>query len=135
MKLSSGEKLAWRQIVHPGASKNEPKEKRIMALLLMQFSRLDEKTFKRRTQALYESDSVEGPRAVAWGMRMLATQCEPGTDRHFFLEQMDRCEEDAARMKKVREGWRAFGEEDPWWVVHSIPERPIARYNSAPNFR
>ena len=106
-----------------------------MALLLMQFSRLDQRTFEKRTRALYESDCVEGPRAVAWGMRMLATQCEPGEGRSFFLEQMDLCKEDAARMKKVREGWRAFGEEDPWWVVHSIPERPLPRYNSAPTFR
>ena len=135
MKLSSGEKLAWRQIVHAGVSKNEPKEKRLMALLLLQFPRLDQRSFEKRTRAIYESDSVQGPRAVAWGMRMMATQCEPGEGRSFFLEQMELCKEDAARMKKVRQGWRAFGEEDPWWVVHSIPERPLPRYNSEPSFR
>ena len=106
-----------------------------MALLLLHFPRLDQRTFEKRTRAIYESDSVQGPRAVAWGMRMLATTCEPGEGRDFFLQQMDRCKEDAARMQKVRQGWRAFGEKDPWWVVHSRPERPLARYQSEPSLR
>ena len=104
-----------------------------MALLLLQLT--EQKTFERRTRAIYESDSVQGPRAVAWGMRMLATRCEPGEGRDFFLEQEERCKEDAARMQKVRQGWRAFGEADPWWVVHNRPERPLARYQSEPSLR
>ena len=104
-----------------------------MALLLLQLT--DQKTLEKRTRAIYESDSVQGPRAVAWGMRMLATSCEPGEGRDFFLEQEERCKEDAARMQKVRQGWQAFGEKDPWWVVHSSPERPLARYQSEPTLR
>ena len=106
-----------------------------MALLLLQLT--DQKTFERRTRAIYESDSVQGPRAVAWGMRMLATSCGPNEreGRDFFLEQEERCKEDAARMQKVRKGWQAFGEKDPWWVVHSRPERPLARYQSEPSLR
>ena len=90
MKFSAGEKLAWRQITQTGAAKDQPKEKRLMALLLLQFPRMDQRSFEKRTRAIYESDSVQGPRAVAWGMRMLATSCEPDEGREFFLEQEDR---------------------------------------------
>ena len=60
------------------------------------------------------ADDVQGPLAVEWGMRMMATQCEPGKDRNFFVKQMEMCKEDAARMKRIKKGWQAFGVDDTW---------------------
>ncbi len=38
--------------------------------------------------------------------------------------------DDAAIMMKVKRGWMKFGEDDPWFVVHSQPEKVMGRYNS-----
>ena len=47
-----------------------------------------------------------------------------------ILNQMDIAKNDAAVMRRIRKGWQAFGVNDPWWVVHDTPVRPMARYNS-----
>ena len=131
--LTSGEKLAWRSILEVSSSKDASSQQRLAALLLRRFTTIDQKTFERRLRAIYDSDSIQGPLAVGWAMRMMATQCEPGNDRDFFVKQMEMCKEDAAIMKRVKKGWTAFGT-DPWWVVHSSPEPQIPRYNSEPIF-
>ena len=47
-------------------------------------------------KAVYVSDAVLGPQAIAYTMRIMATRCEPGPDRMCFLKQMRAAEEDAA---------------------------------------
>ena len=79
---------------------------------------------------LYQSCSINGPRAVAWGLRKMGDICPPGSDRHFYLQEADKAMDDAARMLKVKRGWMKFGEEDPWWVVFPQGEPILARYNS-----
>ena len=34
-----------------------------------------------------------------------------------ILNQMDIAMNDAAVMRRIRNGWQAFGVDDPWWVV------------------
>ena len=75
---------------------------------------------------------MEGPEAVAWGLRMMAIIHPPGKDRVKILEQMDNARNDAAVMRKIRKGWQQYGYEDCWWVVHDKRPRQMARYNSAP---
>ena len=73
------------------------------------------------------TDSVEGAEAVAWGLQQIATMTPSGKDRNKILEQMDNARNDAAIMRKIRTGWKLFGEDDPWWVVHGMPVRSLAR--------
>ena len=94
--LTRGEKLAWRSILEVSSSKDASSQQRLAALLLRRFTTMDQKTFERRLSAIYNSDSIQGPLAVGWAMRMMATQCEPGNDRDFFVKQMEMCKEDAA---------------------------------------
>ena len=47
----------------------------------------------------------------------------------FYLTEADKALEDAARMKKLMNGWSVWGEH-PWWIVHGKPEKQMARYNS-----
>ena len=110
-------------------SKDVSKQKRCMALLLR--LKLTQKEFQRRMRQLYDTDSVQGPEAVAWGLQIMATMCEPGPDRIFLLEQMDNARNDAALMKRIRKGWQAYGT-DPWSVVHDTQTKQMARYNSEP---
>ena len=93
--------------------------------------KLTQKEFQRRMRQLYDTDSVEGPEAIAWGLQIMATLCEPGPGRIFLLEQMDNAKNDAALMKRIRKGWQAYGT-DPWSVVHDTPTKHMARYNSEP---
>ena len=100
-----------------------------MAIILR--IKLSEKEFERRMRQLYNTDPVDGPEAIAWGLQIMATLSEPGPGRNFLLEQMDNARNDAALMKRIRKGWQAYGT-DPWWVVHDTPAKQIARYNSEP---
>ena len=72
------------------------------------------------------------PTAVAWGLQQMATMQPSGKDRNMILNQMDLAKNDEAIMRRIRKGWQAFGVDDPWWVVHDTPVRPMARYNSEP---
>ena len=72
---------------------------------------------------------VEGPQAIAWGLRTMGEICPPGKDRMLYLTEVDKALEDAARMKKLMNGWSVWGEH-PWWIVHGKPEKQMARYNS-----
>jgi len=130
--LNSGEKLAWSSIVEVAFSKDASKQVRLMALLLTQLPNLKKDEFEKRMKAVYLSESVLGPQAIAWSMRVMATRCEPGPQRNFFLNQMRAAENDAAIMERVQTGWRKFGVSDPWDVVYPEKVRQMARYNSLP---
>ena len=110
--------MAWQSIQEVVSSTDASKQKRIMALLLLQLHTMKKEQFERRMAAVYSSDAVLGPHAIAFAMRVMATRCPPGKDRNFFLEQMDTAQNDAAAMKRVRKGWQAFGVTDPWFVVY-----------------
>ena len=100
-----------------------------MALLLLQIQKMDQKQFERRLVRLYQSCSINGPRAVAWGLRKLGEITPPGDDRRFWLAQADAAMDDAATMLKLKRGWMEYGDH-PWWVVHAETQKPMARYNS-----
>ena len=112
--------------------KEVSKQRKCMALLLRLLPAIQKKEFERRMRQLYATDSVAGPEAVAWGLRMMATKCEPGEQRRFFLEQMDIAKNDAATMRRIRKGWLQYGVTDPWWVVHHTESKQLPRYNSEP---
>ena len=124
--------MAWQSIQEVVSSKDASKQKRIMALLLLQLHTMKKEEFERKMAAVYSSDAVSGPLAIAFAMRVMATRCPPGKDRNFFLEQMDAAQNDAAAMKRVRKGWQAFGVTDPWVVVHPEKQEWLPRYNSWP---
>ena len=98
----------------------------------MQAHTLKMKVFEKRMKAVYMSDAVLGPQAIAFAMRVMATRCPPGKERNFFLEQMDAALSDAVAMKRVRKGWQAFGVTDPWFVVYTERQSWLPRYNSWP---
>ena len=130
--MNSGEKVAWWSIQQVAFSKDVSKQKRLMALLLMQLPNLKKEDFEKRMKAVYLSESVLGPQSIAYAMKVMATRCEPGKDRNFFLTQMRAAENDAAIMERVQTGWRKFGVSDPWDVVYPEKVRQMARYNSLP---
>ena len=99
--LSSGEKVAWSSIVEVAFSKDASKQVRLMALLLTQLHNLKREDFEKRMKAVYLSESVLGPLAIAWSMKVMATRCEPGAQRNFFLNQMRAAENDAAMMMLI----------------------------------
>jgi hypothetical protein len=132
LKKSTGQKIVLQQINDVCFSKTETRQKRLMALLLCRIKKLNKKQFYKQLKSIYESESIEGPLAVAWGMNMMAIQTEPGQDRIFFLNEMDKCKADAHLMKKIKKGWVQYNVVDPWWVVHHKPEKQMARYNSEP---
>ena len=103
-----------------------------MAMILRLLPQLTQSEWAKRCAQLYRTDSIQGPEAVAWGLRMMATIHPPGKDRVKILEQMDNARNDAAIMRKIRKGWKLFGKDDPWWVVYDEPVRALARYNSEP---
>ena len=80
-----------------------------MALLLLQLHGLDQKQFTRRIRKLYGTCSIEGPRAVAWGLRKMGEISPPGSDRRFYLSEADKAMDDAATMLKVKRGWMKSG--------------------------
>ena len=126
--------MAWQSIQEVVSSKDASKQKRIMALLLTQLHSMTKEQFERRMAAVYASDAVSGPQAIAFAMRLMATRCPPGKDRNFFLTQMDAANNDATTMKRVRKGWQAFGVTDPWFVIHPEKQPWLPRYNSWPSF-
>ena len=129
---NSSDKIIWSSILEVCLSKDASKQRRCMAILLRLLPTIQKKEFARRMRQLYATDSVEGPEAVAWGLRMMATKCEPGEQRRFFLEQMDNARDDAAIMRRIRKGWLQYGVTDPWWVVHHTENKQLPRYNSEP---
>ena len=108
--------------------------KKCMALLLKTMLLFPQATFERRMKGIYNSHSVNGPLAVSWGLRVMSWKAAPGTDRDFFLSQMEKCDRDAATMKRIQNGWEKFGM-TPDEVINHVPARQIARYNSEPCFR
>ena len=124
----------WRSIRSVCFCKECSAEQRCMALMLLQTHKMTQKQFHNRLKTIYLASSIQGPQAVAWGLRMLAQGTPAGKDRRFFLNEADNAMDDAARMKKIRKGWIQFGEEDPWFVVHPGNEKQMARYNSNPLF-
>ena len=126
--------MAWQSIQEVVSSKDASKQKRIMALLLTQLHSMTKEQFERRMAAVYASDAVSGPHAIAFAMKLMATRCPPGKDRNFFLTQMDAANNDATTMKRVRKGWQAFGVTDPWFVIHPEKQPWLPRYNSWPSF-
>ena len=129
---NSSDKIIWSSILEVCLSKDASKQRRCMAILLRLLPTIQKKEFERRMRQLYATDSVEGPEAVAWGLRMMATKCEPGEQRRFFLEQMDMAKNDAANMRRIKKGWLQYGVTDPWWVVHHSESKQVPRYNSEP---
>ena len=130
MSTKNGKQLAWRSIHQAYCSKDVPKQTRCMAIILKHITQLTESQFQKRCRQLYATDSVEGPEAIAWGFQMMATMMPAGSERNKILDQMDRAKNDAAVMRKIRKGWKQFGEDDSWWVVHDKPYKQLARYNS-----
>ena len=133
MPNRTGEKWVWQSIHRTFFSKDVAKQRRLMAMILRQLHRMSQEDFRRRCSQLYTTDSVEGPEAVAWGLQMMAAIQPPGPDRMELLRQMDHCKNDAAVMRRIRNGWKLFGVEDPWWVVHDQPVPTLARYHSEPS--
>ena len=130
--INSSDKIIWSSILEVCLSKDASKQRRCMAILLRLLPTIQKKEFARRMRQLYATDSVDGPEAVAWGLRMMATKCEPGEQRRFFLEQMDKARDDAAIMRRIRKGWLQYGVTDPWWVVHDTESKQMPRYYSEP---
>ena len=128
----SGEQLAWQSIREVLCSKDADKHKRCMAMILRLMPQISQSEWTKRCAQLYRTNSVQGPEAVAWGLRMMAMIHPPGKDRVTILEQMDNAKNDAALMRRIRKGWQAFGYEDCWWVVHDTPVPTLARYHSEP---
>ncbi len=56
----------WR-LIQVVFSKDASKQRRCMALLLLQLHKLTQNQFERRLKQLYQTNSIEGPRSVAWG--------------------------------------------------------------------
>ena len=131
-KNKSDEKLAWQLIREVLCLKDADKHKRCMAMILRLMPQISQSEWAKRCAQLYRTDSVQGPEAVAWGLRMMAMIHPPGKDRRIILDQMDKAKNDAALMRKIRKGWQEYGYEDCWWVVHDKPERQMARYHSEP---
>ena len=123
---------AWRSIQEVCLSKDAGKHKKCMALILRLLPQMPQSEWERRCRQLYRTHSVEGPEAVAWGLKLMATIHPPGKDRITILEQMDQARNDAAIMRKIQKGWQQYGFEDPWWVVHHKPEKQLPRYHSEP---
>ncbi len=71
-----------------------------------------------------------GPATWGWGLQEMTKLCPPGKDKHFFNDQADNALNDAALMRRIGKGWLAFGETDPWSVVHPGSEKQMAWYNS-----
>ena len=128
---NSSDKIIWSSILEVCLSKDASKQRRCMAILLRLLPTIQKKEFARRMRQLYATDSVEGPEAVAWGLKILASKCE-GKHRRFFLEQMDHARNDAAIMRRIRKGWLQYCVTDPWWVVHGSESKQLPRYNSEP---
>ena len=123
---------AWRSIQAVCLSKDAGKHKKCMALILRLLPQMPQSEFEKRCKQLYKTHSVDGPEAVAWGLKLMASIHPPGKDRITILEQMDQCRHDAAIMRKIQKGWQQYGFEDPWWVVHHKPEKQLPRFCSEP---
>ena len=112
-----------------------PELKRARALLDL-MPKLDEARWTQAFKTLYRSEQVEGPRAVSWLLNVLASQAPGGQDRLWLRAQADVAMEESCQQRRLRKGWRQFGEDDAWWVVHDPPKEPwLPRYNSEPALR
>ena len=92
--------------------------KKCMAIILRLLPQLSPGEWERRCKQLYRTDQVEGPEAIAWGLKLMAEQMPAGAARIRCLNEMDKARNDAAVMRKIRRGWKLFGVDDPWWAVH-----------------
>ena len=81
--MNPAQRHAWLSTQEALSSKDVSKQKKCMAMILR--LKLSQREFQRRMRQLYDTDPVEGPEAVAWGLRIMATLCEPGPDRIFLL--------------------------------------------------
>ena len=117
------------------AAEASPELKRARALLAL-MPKLDEARWTQAVKTLYRSERIEGARAVSWLLNVLASQTPGGQDRIWLRTQADLAMEDSCQQRRLRKGWRQFGEDDPWWVVHEPPKEPwLPRYNSEPALR
>ena len=117
------------------AAEASPELKRARALLAL-MPKLDEARWTQAFKTLYRSEQVEGPRAVSWLLNVLASQAPGGADRLWLRAQADVAMEESCQQRRLRKGWRQFGEDDAWWVVHDPPKEPwLPRYNSEPALR
>ena len=94
-----------RQIRETLLDKNASKQKRIMAMIIGRLPQLNQSEWSRRCAHIYASDAIEGPEAMAWGLKMIAAVNPPGMDRNMVLEEMDKAKSLAHAMRKVRKGW------------------------------
>ena len=133
----------WRSTASRGSERGSvprlhaqasPELKRARALLDL-MPKLDEARWTAALKTLYRSEQVEGPRAVSWLLNVLASQAPGGADRLWLRAQADTAMEDSCQQRRLRKGWRQFGVDDPWWVVHDPPKEWLPRYNSEPALR
>ena len=116
------------------AAQASPELKRARALLAL-MPKLDEARWTQAFTTLYRSEQVEGPRAVSWLLNVLASQAPGGQDRLWLRAQADNAMEESCQQRRLRKGWRQFGVDDAWWVVHDPPKEWLPRYNSEPALR
>ena len=133
----------WRSTASRGSGRGcvprlhaqaSPELKRARALLGL-MPQLDEARWTRALKTLYRSEQVEGPRAVSWLLNVLASQAPGGADRLWLRTQADHAMEESCQQRRLRKGWRQFGVDDAWWVVHDPPKEWLPRYNSEPALR
>ena len=111
-----------------------PELKKARALLDL-MPKLDEARWTEAVRKLYWSEQVEGPRACSWLLNVLASQTPGGQDRIWLRTQADLAMEESCQQRRLRKGWRQFGVDDAWWVVHDPPKEWLPRYNSEPALR
>ena len=100
--------------------------------LLQILPHLGDRRVAKSIKSLRARDPVEGPRACAWLFNVLSRQIPAGSERNFFRDQADIFAEECSVMKRLRKGWRQFGEDDYWWVVHDQTRQWLPRYHSEP---
>ena len=100
--------------------------------LLKLFPILSSRQLTKAVNALRRKDCIEGPRACAWVFEVMSRRIPPGPDRIMFRDQADVFAEEWDAMKRLKRGWRQFGEDDYWWVVHDQPRQWLPRYHSEP---
>ena len=117
--------------LHVEASPQLKKARALLALM----PKLDEARWTQAVKKLYQSEREEGPRATSWLLNVLASQTPGGQDRIWLRTQADLAMEESCQQRRLRKGWRQFGEDDAWWVVHDPPKEWLPRYNSEPALR
>ena len=95
---------------------------------------MNRQDFIRQIKTMHMEDPVQGPMNLHWCFSALARALPPGMGQDSFLQVPETSLREGVTMRKLRQGWGAYGLE-PIDVVNHKPEPQVARYNSAPTLR